>query len=327
MTRRDFIVGLGSAVLCGPLSARAQSKPKKIGVLQGLAAGDPAWQPRLAAFRQGLTGLGWIEGRNLVFEFRYADARPENLPRLAEELVRAGVDVIVTNAAQPVEAARKATSTIPIVMAAVGDALGGGYVASLARPGGNITGFTLVATEQSGKRLEIIKEVLPLLERATVIWNPDASGHRSQWAEMQPAAAKLAIALHSGPVTGRADILAAMRAGEQQHAQAIVVMEDPMIQSHRAAIAEFSLARKIPVMGEFRSMADAGALLAYGPNQVDLWHRAASYVDKIFRGAKAADLPVEQPTKFELTINLRTARALAIAVPPSLLARADEVIE
>jgi putative ABC transport system substrate-binding protein len=326
MRRREFVAGLGVAAAM-PLAARAQSKTKKIGVLQGLSASDPAWQPRLAAFRQGLAELGWIEGRNFVFEFRYAEAKPEHLPRLADELVQAKVDVIVTNAAQSVEAARKATGTIPIVMAAVGDALGGGYVASLARPGGNITGFTLVATEQSAKRLEILKEVLPALKRVTVLWNADASGHRRQWAEMQPSAAKLEIELHSAPVKSAADIAAAMRAGEQAAAQAIVTMDDPLIQSHRAVIAEFSLSRKMPVMGEFRSMADAGALLAYGPNQVEMWRRTATYVDKIFNGAKAADLPVEQPTKFELTINLRTAKALAIGIPPTLLARADEVIE
>jgi putative tryptophan/tyrosine transport system substrate-binding protein len=329
MRRRAFITLLGGAATVWPLASRAQQPlpARKIGLLQGLTANDPDWQRRLAAFRQGLADLGWVEGRNLVFEFRYADAKPERLPALAVELVEAKVDIIVTNAAQPVEAARKATSTIPIVMAAVGDALGGGYVASLARPGGNITGFTLVATEQSAKRLDLIKEMLPGLIRAAVLWNPDAAGHRLQWTEMQSAAPKLEIVLQSTPAKSADDIAAALRAAEQGAAQAIVTMEDPMIQSRRAAIAEFSVQRKIPVMGEFRSMADAGALMAYGPNQVDLWRRTATYIDKIFKGAKAADLPVEQPTKFELTINLKTAKALGLIVPPTLVARAEEVIE
>ncbi len=331
MKRRDFITLLGGAAasIAWPAMARAQQpvRVRKIGLLQGLAASDPDWQRRLAAFRQGLADLGWVEGRNVVFEYRFADAKPERLPALAAELVQAKVEVIVTNAAQPVEAARAATGTIPIVMAAVGDALGGGYVASLARPGGNITGFTLVATEQSAKRLELIKEILPGVTRVAVLWNADASGHRRQWAEMQPAAAKLAIALQSTPVKTTDDIAAALRAAEQEAAQAIVTMEDPMIQSRRAAIAEFSILRKIPVMGEFRAMADAGALMAYGPNQIDLWRRTAVYVDKIFKGAKAADLPVEQPTKFELTINLKTAKVLGVAVPLSMQAAADEVIE
>jgi len=329
MRRRDIISLFGAVAAACPFSALAQQtvRARKIGVLQGLAAGDPEWQRRFAAFRQGLAALGWVEGRNVIFEFRYAEGKPEKLPTLADELVQAAVDVIVTNAAQPVDAARRATSTVPIVMAGVGDALGGGYVASLARPGGNITGFTLVATEQSAKRLGLIKEMLPSLTRAAVLWNPDASGHRMQWTEMQPAAPKLEILLHSVPVKSADDIAAALRAAEQSAAQAIVTMEDPMIQSRRVAIGEFSIQRKIPVMGEFRSMADAGALMAYGPNQVDLWRRTASYIDKIFKGAKAADLPVEQPSKFEMTINLKAAKLLNVNVSPTLLARADEVIE
>jgi putative ABC transport system substrate-binding protein len=329
MRRREFITLLGSTATGWPLAARAQqtARMRKIGLLQGLAASDPDWQRRLAAFRQGLADLGWDEGRNFVFEFRYADAKPEKLPALAAELVQAKVDVIVTNAAQPVDAARKATSAIPIVMAAVGDALGGGYVASLARPGGNITGFTLVATEQSAKRLELIKEMLPGLTRAAVLWNPDAAGHRMQLAEMQLVAPKLEIVLQSISVKSADDIVAALHTAEHGAPQAIVTMEDPMIQSRRAAIAEFSLQHKIPVMGEFRSMADAGALMAYGPNQVDLWRRTAIYIDKIFKGAKAGDLPVEQPTRFELTINLKAAKSLGVNVPPMMLGRADEVIE
>ena len=211
-------------------------------------------------------------------------------------------------------------------MAAVGDALGGGYVASLARPGGNITGFTLVATEQSAKRLELIKEISPGLTRAAVLWNANASGHRRQWAEMEQAGAETGdrVAIHR---RCRPRTRSWRHCAPPAAAQALVTMDDPMIQSRRAAIAEFGIRQKIPVMGEFRAMADAGGLMSYGPNQVDLWRRTAAYVDRIFKGAKPADLPVEQPTKFELTINLKTAKALGLTVPLSLLGRADEVIE
>ena len=229
MRRRQFIAGVAGLAVA-PLGAGAQQpalRVRKIGLLQGLTANDPDWQRRLSAFRQGLAKFGWLEGRNIAFEYRHADAKPERLPELAAELVKAQVDIIVTNAAQPVEAARDATRTIPIVMASVGDALGGGYVASLARPGGNITGFTLVATDQSAKRLELIKEISPGLERAAVLWNANASGHRRQWPEMEAAGPKLGIALQSMAVRSLDDIAEALRAVGT--AQALVTMDDPMI--------------------------------------------------------------------------------------------------
>jgi putative ABC transport system substrate-binding protein len=329
MQRREFITLLGGAAAAWPLAASAQQseRVRRIGVLQVLAASDPDWQRRLAAFKHALAELGWIAGRDIVFEYRYADARPERLPALAAELVQANVDVIVTNAAQPVEAARKATSTVPIVMASVGDALGAGYIASLAHPGGNITGLTLVATEQSTKRLELIKEISQGMVRVAVLWNGNASGHRLQMKEMEPAALKLGIKLQSFPIQAAEEIDAALRAATRSNAQAIVTMDDPIIQSHRARIVEFATRQRMLVMGEFRSMADAGALMSYGPNQVDMWRRAAAYVDKIFKGAKPANLPVEQPIKFELVINLKTAKTLGLEIHPQLLARADEVIE
>jgi len=329
MRRREFITLLGGAAVAWPLAASAQQseRVRRIGVLQVLAASDPDWQRRLAAFKHELAELGWIAGRDIVFEYRYADARPERLPALAAELVQANVDVIVTNAAQPVEAARKATSTVPIVMASVGDALGAGYIASLAHPGGNITGLTLVATEQSTKRLELIKEISQGMVRVAVLWNGNASGHRLQMKEMEPAALKLGIKLQSIPIQAAEEIDAALRAATRSNAQAIVTMDDPIIQSHRARIVEFATRQRMLVMGEFRSMADAGALMSYGPNQVDMWRRAAAYVDKIFKGAKPANLPVEQPIKFELVINLKTAKALGLTVPDKLIALADEVIE
>jgi len=329
MKRRQFIALLGGAALILPIAARAQQAGtmRRIGLLQGLVANDPDWQLRLAAFRQALQGFGWVEGRNITIEFRYADGKPERLAALANELVQARVELIVTNAAQPIEAARKATSTIPIVMAAVGDALGAGYVASLARPGGNITGLTLMATEQSAKRLELIKEIVPGLVRVAVLWNGNASGHRLQMKEMESAARVLGLTLQSIPIKNADEIDGAFQAAAQTNAQAVVTMDDPLIQLNRARIVEKAMRQRVPVMSEFRLTAAAGGLMSYGPNQIDLWRRTAVYVDKILKGTKPADLPVEQPTRFELVINLKTAKALGLTVPPMFFARADEVIE
>jgi putative ABC transport system substrate-binding protein len=326
--RRTFITLLGGVAATWPLAARAQGdRGRRVGLLQGLAASDPEWKRRFGAFKQGLQELGWSEGRNVTFEVRFADARPERLPVLASELVEANVDVIVTNAAQPIEAARKATSTIPIVMASVGDALGAGYITSLARPGGNLTGLTLFSTDQSAKRLQLLKDIVPNLTRVAVLWNGNASGHRLQLQEMELAGPGLGIALQSFPIRGADQIDMNLRAAIRANAQAIVTMDDPLIQSQRARIVGFAMQERMPVMGEFKAVPEAGGLASYGPNQIDMWRRAALYVDKIFKGAKPADLPVEQPTKFEFVINLKTAKALGLEIPPTLLALADEVIE
>jgi putative ABC transport system substrate-binding protein len=277
--------------------------------------------------QSSLPEMGWTEGQTITIETRYADAKPERLPALAAELVQANVDLIVTQAAQPIEAARAATSTIPIVMASVGDALGAGYVASLARPGGNVTGLTLVATDQSAKRLQLIREISPNLTRVALLWNGNASGHRLQLKEMELAAPALGIVLQSLPIRNANEIDASLSAAMQANAQAIITMDDPLVQSQRAHVVAFAMRQRLPVMGEFRPITEAGALMSYGPNQIDMWRRAAAYVDKILKGAKHADLPVEQPTKFELIVNLKTAKALGLAVPDTLLARADEVIE
>ena len=329
MNRREFISLLGGAAAAWPLAVRAQqpNKIRKIGVLQGLGDNDPEWRRRFAAFSQQLQQHGWTEGQNIAFEFRFASANPGQLPALAAELVQADVDVIVTNAAQPVEAARNATSTIPIVMASVGDALGAGYVASLARPGGNITGLTLVATDQSAKRLQLIKEISPSVARVAILWNASASGHRLQANEMEFAAPMLGITLQSLPIRNVDEIAESLRLAIQSDAQALVTMDDPLIQSQRAHIVEFAMRQRLPLMSEFRPGTEAGGLMSYGPNQIEMWRRAADYVDKILRGAKPADLPVEQPTKFELVINLKTANALSLTIPSGILAIADEVIE
>jgi putative ABC transport system substrate-binding protein len=329
MRRREFVTLLGGAAIAWPLAARAQQpeRMRRIGVLQGLAESDPEWPRRFGAFKQRLQELGWNEGRSVAFEFRFADGKPERLPALAAELVQANIDVILTNAAQPIEAARKATSTVPIVMASVGDALGAGYVASLARPGGNVTGLTLVATDQSAKRLQLVKEIVPNLVRVAVLWNGNASGHRLQLQEMERANPGLGIVLQSLPIRNVDEIDAGLQAAVQANAQAIVTMDDPVVQSQRERIVAFAMRQRLPVMSEFRPATEAGALMSYGPNQIDLWRRAADYVDKILKGAKPADIPVEQPTKFELVINLKTAKALGITIQPGVLAIADEVIE
>jgi putative tryptophan/tyrosine transport system substrate-binding protein len=326
VNRRAFIWALASA---WPLAARAQQseRVRRVGLLQGLAEDDPEWQRRFVAFRQSLQDLGWTEGQNIAFEARFADGKPERLAPLAAELVRANVNVIVTNAAQPIEAARKATSTIPIVMASVGDAVAAGYVASLARPGANVTGLTLVATDQSAKRLQLLKEIVPNLVRVALFWNGNASGHRLQLREMEVAAPGLGMTLQSLPLRSAEDIDAALQASARANAQAFFTMDDPLVQSQRARIVAFAMRQRLPVMGEFRSIPEAGGLASYGPNLLDNWRRAALYVDKIFRGAKPADLPVEQPTKFELVINLKTAAALGLTLAPGVLAIADEVIE
>jgi putative ABC transport system substrate-binding protein len=327
--RRQFVSVLGGAAVGWPFAARAQQpdRIRHVGVLMPLPEGDHEARQRLDVLKQALGQLGWIEGGNIAFEERYADVGPAQLPALAADLVRANVDVIVTQAAQPIEAVRAATSTIPIVMASVGDAVGAGYIASLARPGGNITGLTLFATDQSAKRLQLIKQISPSIVRIAVIWNGNASGHRLQMKEMEQAVSAMGIVLQSLPISNANELDAALRAVAQANSQAIVTMDDPMVQSQRVRIVEFAMGKGIPVMGEFRPVTEAGGLMSYAPNQLDMWRRAASYVDKIFKGAKPADLPVEQPTKFELVINLKTAKALGISIPQTLLATADEVIE
>jgi putative ABC transport system substrate-binding protein len=328
MQRRAFFALLGGAVLWKrSVQAQKLDRLRRIGVLMPLAKSDPIAVHVLEAFTQGLQKLGWSDGKNVSLEIRYSEGKPERLPALAAELVQTNVDVLVVWAAQAVDAARKATSTIPIVITAVGDALGAGYIASLAHPGGNITGLTLAATDQSTKRLQLIKQLAPETVRVAVIWNNTASGHRFQMKELVPAAPSLGIELQSLPVLSATEIDAALQAAEKANAQALFVMEDPMIQSNRRRIAEFAMQKGWPAIGEFRPIVEAGGLMSYGPDNIDLWRRAAGYVDKILGGADPGDLPVEQPTKFEFVINLKTAKAIGVTVPPVMLATADDLLE
>jgi putative tryptophan/tyrosine transport system substrate-binding protein len=327
------LIGLAVALTLGitlaPLAVDAQptERIRRVGILLTVAAGDPEFQRRTAALAQGLGEAGWTDGRTLAFETRYAEGKAERLPALAADLAQTNVEVIVTQGHEGIDAARKASGNIPIVMASVGDAVGQGIVASLAHPGGNITGLSLFATEQAAKRLQLIKEIAPGLNRFAVIYSRNAPGHRLQLKEMERAAPELGIGLHSFPVRNAADIDAAFQAATQAKVQAVVTMEDLVIQFHRARIVERAMKQRLPVMSEFRPITAAGGLVSYGPDQVDMWRRAATYVDKILKGAKPGDLPVEQPTKFELVINLKTARALGLTIPQSVLGRADQVIQ
>jgi putative tryptophan/tyrosine transport system substrate-binding protein len=309
-------------------SSRAQQAGKKytIGLFNaGIrpAQNAPLWVAFLSAMRE----LGWIEGKNVVFEGRYADNRVERLPALAEELVRLNVDVIVGIGTLAPLAAKRATSTIPIVMGAAGDPVGSGLVASLAQPGGNVTGMSLMASDLGGKRLELLKELLPRLARVAVLWNAANPYSANVFKETLAAGRVLGVQLQSLGVRNPEDLDGAFEAARQQHPDALVSVEDPFTSSYRKRITDFAIAARLPSLYGLREDVDAGGLLSYGANLAELYRRAAGYVDKILKGAKPADLPVQQPTTFELVINLKTARLLGLEIPPTLLARADEVIE
>jgi len=326
MPRRNFLASLAALQWAGPALAQIHERLRVIGVLSGLVPDDPEAQKRVAAFTDAMRQLGWDHTR-IRLERRFSGGKPQNLPALAMELVQINSDVIVAEAAQAVDAARSATQTVPIVMVYVGDALGPGYVASLARPGGNITGQTLVATDQAAKRLDLVRRVRPGISLIAVISNLNASGHRHQRKELDLAAPGLHLTLQQLPIRSPDEIDKALNDAVEAGAQALITMEDPMIESLRTRIVRFAAEKQIVVMGEFKPMTRAGGLISYGPDQVAMWARSAVYVDKIFRGAHPGQLPVEQPAKFELTINLNTARSLRIEVPDFLLATADEIID
>jgi ABC-type uncharacterized transport system substrate-binding protein len=327
MTRREFITLVGTTA-AWPLAARAQQGGKKytIGLFSAgikLSENAPAWIAFFSAMRE----LGWIEGQNVVIERRYADNRVQRLPELAAELVRLNVDVIVGVGTLAPLAAKRATSTIPIVMMAAGDPLGSGLVASLAQPGGNVTGMSLMAPDLGGKRLELLKELLPRLARVAVLWNAANPYAALVFKETQTAGRTLGIEVQSLGVRNPEDLDGAFEAARQQHPDALVSVEDPFTATYRKRITDFAIAARLPSLYGLREDVDAGGLVSYGANLAELWRRAAGYVDKILKGAKPADLPVQQPTTFELVVNLKTARLLGLEVPPTLLARADEVIE
>jgi ABC-type uncharacterized transport system substrate-binding protein len=324
MRRREFITLLGGAAVAWPLAARAQRpKPPTIGVL-GTASAS-AWGTWNTAFVSRLRELGWIDGHSVAIEYRWADGRSERFAEIAAEFVRLKADVILTSGAAGF-AAKQATSTIPIVSALLPDPIGSGLVASLARPGGNLTGLSLQLTDLVGKRLELLREVVPGLRRLAFLFDAGYPAMLLEMSELQTLTSRLGIDIAKLEIRRPEDLVPSFEALKGD-AGALYVSGGPLISANRIRINTLANAARIPTMYGERAFVEAGGLMSYGPNFPDLFRRAAEYIDKILRGAKASDLPVEQPTRFDLVISLTTAKALGLEVPPMLLARADEVIE
>jgi len=326
MDRRAFLaVVAAGGVIAMPAVARAQQAGKvhRIGFLS-LQSGLTSTTD---AFPQGLGELGYVEGRNLIIEYRWAAQKEERLPELAAELVRLKVEVIVTAAAPTIEAARRATSTIPIVMAAVADPVGSGLVTSLARPGGNVTGLTALSTDLAGKRLQLVREVVPKATRVAVLAYHGTSATRLFLEQMRAAAQQMGVQLAVQEVNEAGGLPGAFTTMQRERAQALIVQVTPFSADNAKRIVELAAQHRLPAMYDVRSFVDAGGLVSYGPSLPEMFHRAAFYVDRILKGAKPADLPIEQPTKFELVINMKAAKALALVIPPAILGRADEVIQ
>ena len=324
-----LIALLTVAVLVVPLAGEAQQAASlpRIGFPAPGSLSDPRVPRLLQAFRQGLRELGHVEGQNIAIEFRWAEGKYDRLPGLAAELVRLKVNVIVAGGAPAVQAAKQATETIPIVMVNVSDPVALGFVASLARPEGNITGLSMMTPELVGKQLEMLKEVLPKVSRVALLWNPASAGNAPQLRHAQDAARALGVRLQPLEARDPSEIDSAFAAITTERAGAVIVLTDTVLLDHRTRIADHAARRRLPTVSGQSEHAEAGGLLAYVPNNSNGFRRAATYVDKILKGAKAADLPVEQPTTFELVINLKTAKALGLTIPQALLQRADQVIQ
>jgi putative ABC transport system substrate-binding protein len=327
--RRTFLAGTGAVLLAAPLAAEAQQvgKVPRIGFLSPSSPTDSRAPHRFGALQQGLRELGYVEGQNISIESRWAEGKYDRLPDLAAELVRLKVDVIVTYAPPAIQAAKQATGTIPIVMGGVIDPVATGFVASLARPGGNITGLSLMAPELVGKQLEILKEMVPKVSRVAVLGNPANAGTAPQLRHAQDAARALKLQLQLLEARGPDEIDSAFAVMIKEGAGAVVVLVDSMLVDQRTRIADLAARRRLPSVYGLIDFVEAGGLMFYGANDADRFRRAAYLVDRILKGAKPADLPVEQPTKFELVINLKTAKALGLTIPQSLLLRANEVIQ
>jgi putative ABC transport system substrate-binding protein len=324
MRRREFITLVGGTAVSFvslPRSARAQQSTKipRIGIIDD----SPIWN----AFRHGLRDLGYLEGQNIAFEYRYAGGLPDRLALVAVELVHRPVDLIATFGTPPTLAAKQATTTIPTVMMGVGDPVGAGLVTSLARPGGNITGNTILGPEVAGKRLQLLKEVIPSLSRVAFLWNPDNASHPAQLAELRAAIETLGIKLVPVAVRSPAEFDSAFAAMIGERPDAFLMTNDPFHQLSIGRIIDFLANNRLPGMFVTREVTAAGGFLSYGASLPDLFRRGASYVHKILQGTRPADLPIEQPVKFELVVNLKTAKAMGLSVPESFLLRVDEVIE
>ena len=327
-TRRAFILALAGGPLAASRVADAQ-RAGKVSRIGYLTAGSVTANPRvLEAFRQGLRDLGWVEGQNIVIEYRSAEGRADRLPDLAAELVRLKVDVIVAAPTGAALAARNATGTVPVVGVSLTEPVGLGVIGSLARPGGNVTGVSYsVGADIFGKDLELLKEVVPKVRRVAVLSNPDGPAQPLIISNIKSAARPLGLQLLLLDARAPRDFAGAFAAMARERVGALFVVTDPMFIPYRARLADLAAKNRLPSIFTQRADVEAGGLMSYGPDFPDMYRRAATYVDKILKGAKPADLPVEQPTKFELVINLKTAKALGLTIPPSLLARADEVIQ
>jgi putative tryptophan/tyrosine transport system substrate-binding protein len=325
MRRRQFL-GVLSGAAAWPLAASAQGARKlpTIGLLSGAAPSVEG--QRIAAFVQRLRELGWIEGRTVAIEYRWAEGRSKRFADIAAEFVRLKVDVILATGTAPALAAKQATGDIPVVFALAGDPVGTGLVASLARPGGNVTGQSNQAIDVADKKVELLREVVPGLRRLAILANVGYPGGALEISEIHQAARKLGLDVVTSEIR-RAEDIAPVIEALKGSAEAIYIVGDPLVNTNRVRINTLALAARLPTIYVQREPVEAGGLMSYGPNFLDLFRRAAEFVDKILRGAKPADLPVEQPTKFELVINLKTAKALGLDIQPTLLARADEVIE
>jgi len=326
MQRREFITFLGGVAAALPVAAHAQRPGKvyRIGFLGVTSHGE--YRRQVDALRTGLRQLGYEEGNNIVIEYRWAEGRYDRLPELAAELVNLNVDVLVTHSTPGARAAKQATSTIPIVVAAVADPVDVGLVASIARPGGNLTGLTVFFSEICAKRVELLREAIPTLIRAAVIVNPANPSHPMVLDDMRRTAGALGLELVPLEVKASDDIAAAIAMLAARPASALVAIEDPLVISNAKQIAGFALRNRLPLIG-FKPQTEAGALMEYGPDYGDLFYRSATLVDKILKGTPPANLPIERAVKFELIVNLKTAKILGVTVPLTLIASADEVIE
>ena len=325
LDRRTFIGRAAGGLLSTPLASRAQQVGKvyRIGILESIPAAQNV--ANLAALRKGLRDLGYVEGQNLIIEYRSADGRADQFPGLASELIRRKVDLIVARGTPATRAAKNATETIPVVMATMGEPRP--IVASFARPGGNITGVTTFSTELIAKRIELLKELVPNLSRLALLHNMGNPASQPEWEETKAAARALGFQAELLDVRTKGDLARALESAARQHPDALVIGADGLIQMHQQAIVELVARNRLPAAWPAREFVELGGLMAYSVNYPDLYFRFASFVDKIFKGAKPGDLPVEQPTRFELVINLKTAKALGITVPQTVLLRADEVIQ
>ena len=325
---RKIFASLLTAVLLATCSLAQAQQPKKVSRIGYLDATFPSSNPaRMEAFRQGLRELGYVEGKNIVIEYRYAEGKLDRLSELAAELVRLKVDVILTGGPSSTRPAKEATSTIPIVMAQDSDPVGAGLIASLARPGGNVTGLSTLHPEISGKRLELLKEIVPKLSHVAVFGTSTTSGNAQALRETELAAGTFRVQLQYLDILSAKDIETAFRAASKGRADAILILTSPIIASQRTQVVDLAVKSRLPAISGSSAYVEDGGLMSYGVNIVGLFRRAAVYVDKILKGRKPADLPVEQPMKFEFVINLKTAKQIGLTIPQSVLFRADKVIK